>query len=255
MDYGRNEGAPVGTAPQADAVEHLTNALAEGRHWFTALLEAMALWSVPQETYRGREYRYFIGGEAFDWLLLAERLCDAAGGLIPEREAEELLFTGRLPARFDEAQFKDLLGIDKYRGYLNYFYGVTVEEALQLACEGEVHKRHLSGGNQYQSDFTEEAYLRIYRESRSELLKRFREERGYGSRRSTSLAEIKEFTYWLFEYRLKTSDKAKIASDTRKGLDQLRQMRRSTEAASRGPWPDETDSGEYWAVRKVPRRR
>ena len=33
-----------------------------------------------------------------------------------------------------------------------------------------------------------------------------------------------EFNYWLFKYRMKTSDKAKVASDTRKGLKQLHEM-------------------------------
>ncbi len=32
------------------------------------------------------------------------------------------------------------------------------------------------------------------------------------------LTELKEFTYWLFKYRMLHCDKAKVASDTRKGL-------------------------------------
>jgi hypothetical protein len=34
-----------------------------------------------------------------------------------------------------------------------------------------------------------------------------------------SLSELKEFTYWLFKYRLKHNDKERVASDTRKALD------------------------------------
>ncbi|GAJ03845.1 unnamed protein product, partial [marine sediment metagenome] len=30
-----------------------------------------------------------------------------------------------------------------------------------------------------------------------------------------------EFTYWLFKYRLNHCDKARVASDTKKGLEQL----------------------------------
>ena len=86
---------------------------------------------------------------------------------------------GRFPESFDESQFKDLLGADKYRGYLNYFYGVMVEEALQLAVEAEVHKRHLSNGNQYQRDFMDEAYFGIYGAPMSTLLKLFREAKEY----------------------------------------------------------------------------
>ncbi len=36
--------------------------------------------------------------------------------------------------------------------------------------------------------------------------------------KSTGLAEMKRFTYWLFKYRVKRCEKAKIASDTKKAL-------------------------------------
>ena len=216
------------STPERKAIEHLRKCLKEKRDWPTALLETMAVWTAPQETYRSRRYSYFIGEEAFDWLALAERLCYAVGRLIPDQEKEDLLFAGRFPHPLDDSKFKDLLGVDKYRGHLNYFYGVTVEEALQLAVEREVQKRHLSNGNRYQQDFSEEAYLRIYQTPRNTLIKMFREDKGYQSKRSMSLTEYKEFTYWLFKYRLKISDKEKVASDTRKGLKQLHQMASSS---------------------------
>ena len=226
----------VASGPDKAAIEHLSGALEGGREWATALLEAMALWTAPQESYRGRTYRYFIGGEAFDWLLLAERLCLAVGGLVPRPEQEELLLHGRLPSAFDKSTFQDLLGVDKYRGYLNFYYGVTVEEALQLAAELEVHKRHASNGVQYRDDYADEGYAKIYRASRTDLLERFRRETGAQARRSVSLSESKEFTYWLFKLRLEVSDGAKIASDTKKGLEQLRRMRDASPASS-GPDP------------------
>jgi hypothetical protein len=40
----------------------------------------------------------------------------------------------------------------------------------------------------------------------------------YPQRKSLTLTELKEFTYWLFKYRVKTSEKPKIASDTKKAL-------------------------------------
>ena len=211
--------------PETEALDHLRRSLRDGRDWPDALLEAMALWTAPREAYEGRQYNYFIGGEAFEWLLLAERLCESVDGLIPENEKEDLLFTGQFPAPFDQTRFSDLLGVEKYRGYLNYFYGVTVEEALQLAVEYEVQKRRLSGGNRYQDDLVDEAYTRLYRAPKSTLLKQFREDKGYSSKRTMDLNESKEFTYWLFKYRLRSSDSAKIASDTVKGLRQLQQMR------------------------------
>ncbi len=217
--------------PPADgqaAAERFRHAVEEGQPWAVALLEAIAGWTDARESYQGRSFDYFIGGEAFDWLLLAERLCEAADGLIPEGEKEELLFTGKLPQEFDLSRFKDLMGVEKYRGYLNYFYGITVEESLQLAAELEVEKRHLSNGHRYRQDYSEEAFQRVYRSSRSTLVEAFRKDRGYAAKDSMALSESKEFTYWLFNYRLKTSDKAKTASDTRKGLTQFRRI----EAAS-----------------------
>jgi len=214
--------------------KRLRRDLVDGRSWPEAILEAMARWSAPEETYQGRHYSYFIGGEAFDWLLLAERLCDTVEELIPAHEREDLLFSGRFPSPINDDKIKDLLGPDKYRGYLNYSYGITVEEALQAAVEDEVHKRQLSNGNQYQEDFSEEAFNRIYGASKTELLEGFQAEQQPSEGHSMTLPEIKEFTYWLFKYRFNMSEKAKIASDTRKGLRYLEE----TAKRLRGPAPE-----------------
>ena len=208
-----------------DPVKYLRQRLEQGQDWPSALLEAMALWTTPFEVVNGRKYAYFIGGEAFDWLLLAERLCEEVGDMIPDEDKENLLFEGKFPEYFEKERFKELLGIQKHRGYLNYFYGITIEEALQQAAEKEVQKRYLSNGHQYKHDFSDEVFLRVYRESQTCLLQEFRAEMGYPDEDSINLPESREFTYWLFKYRIKTSDKAKIASDTRKGLDQLHQLK------------------------------
>ena len=208
-----------------DPIRCLLDALERGADWPTAMLRAMAVWRAPSETIDGLERNYFICGEAFDWLLMAERLCEAAAHLIPADERETLLFTGRFPERFDADHFKRLLGASKHSGYLNYFYGVVVEEALQLAVENEVRKRRLSNGNRYQDDFSDEAFIRIYRMPRAELLDAFCEDMGYASGLDAlTLTQCKEFTYWLFKRRMRVSDKAKVASDTRKGLAQMRAL-------------------------------
>ena len=224
MDSASEDGHNDSTGGGTAAIDHLRRAKTDGRDWPASLLEAMALWTAAQETYRRRVNTYLICGEAFDWLLLAERLIDAVAGLVPDDEKEDLLFSGRFPASFDVSQLKGLLGVDKYRGYLNYYYGVTVEEALQLATELELQKRDASNGVRYRDDSSEEAFSRVYGAPKSELLSRFREETGSAKRRSIGVSESKEFTYWLFKYRLQVSDKPKIASDTKKGIDQLRRM-------------------------------
>ena len=207
-----------------EAASLLRSRVLNGEDWLVALLETISRWADAESTIKGRRYSYFIGGEAFDWLVLAERLCLEIEELAARDEVEDLLLAGRLPSRFDEARFKELLGGEKYRGHLNYFYGVTVEEALQVAVETEIVKRLVSNGYTDTADVSDEALSRIYRTPGDDLLRRFRDETGASARRRMRLGDAKEFTYWLFKLRLKVSDKARIASDTRKGLDHLARM-------------------------------
>ena len=210
--------------PVSDAgvIRYLEQAIASGKHWYTALLEAIGLWTVAEEVHNQRRYCYLIAGEAFDWLLLAERLCQAVDGLLPDDEKTALLFHGQPPLNLTVDKFKELIGGGKYHQYLNYFYGITVEEALILAVQEEVRKeRRTSGYSNKEHDVVGEVYRRIYGATKPVLLKRFRREKGYPHLKSISLTELKEFTYWLFKYRLKQCDKARIASDTKKALQQL----------------------------------
>jgi len=209
------------TRPKTAAVRHLEQAIASGKHWFIALLEAIRLWTEDEESYNGRHYRYVINGEALDWLLLAERLSESVASLVPEEERLALVFQGRVPLRLTREQFKGLIGPAKYRQYLNYFYGVTVEEALVKAVQDEVRKERYARGRYDDDNLVNEVYLQVYGATRAALLKRFRREKGYPQLRSISLAELKEFTYWLFKYRLAHSEKARAASDTKKALAKL----------------------------------
>ena len=125
-----------------EAIRHLRDAVAQGRHWYIALLEAIGLWKRTEEWYAGRHYRYLIAGEAFDWLLLAERLLAEVDHLIPDEEIADLLFFSRAPIQVTNEEFRQFIGETKYGALLNFFYGVTVEEALFLAVEQKVRKEH-----------------------------------------------------------------------------------------------------------------
>jgi len=208
----------------AEAIRHLEQEIAGGRHWYIALLEAMGLWSSATEERNGRVYRYLIAGEAFNWLLLAERLCEAVDGLLPVAEKEALLFAARPPLKLGAEEVKSLIGHSKYRQYQNFFYGVTVEQALALAVEGEVLKERRVSGFNKDDDVSNEVYRRIYGETRQMLLKRFRKSAGYPQMRSITLAEMKEFAYWLFRYRLEQCERARVASDTRNALEYLKRQ-------------------------------
>ena len=217
----RLDSSQLTPAGENEAIRQLRQAILGGKHWYIALLEAIERWDIAEEACNGRTYRYLVAGEAFDWLLLAERLCQSVNSLLPEDEETALLFHGKPPLDLTTNQFKELIGSAKYRQHLNYFYGITVEEALILAVEGEVRKERRILGYAKERDATNETYRRIYGTTKTILLKRFRRERGYPQLKSISLTELKEFTYWLFKYRLELCDKAKVASDTKKALNQL----------------------------------
>ena len=208
----------------SQAVAYFKQSLASGHHWYLALLGAMGLWTSVEEVYKDRKYRYLIDGEAFDWLLLAERLCQTVDDLLPEDEKEPLLFQGIPPLELRAAEVRKLIGEKKYRQYLNYFYGVTVEEALLLAVQEEIDKERRAGALRARADSSEEAYRQIYNYAREVLLTWFRQEKGYPETDAMTLTELKEFTYWLFKYRLRESEKARTASDTRKALEYLKRQ-------------------------------
>lgn len=204
-----------------EAIQHFEQSIRSGKQWYIALLEAIGLWGSAEEVHDGQTYHYLIAGEAFDWLSLAERLCTEVDGLLPEEEKCNLLFFSAPPIELSPNEFKRLMGEVKYRAYLNYLYGVIVEEALILAVEEEVYKEQRNFALHQEDIIQKETYNRIYNADMDSLLHQFRNERGYRQCKSITLTERKEFIYWLFKYRLKQSEKARIASDTRKALHYL----------------------------------
>ena len=237
-------GVPFGEGgTDGDTIEplaHFRAALETGAPWFEALMQAVALWEQPGEIVDGRHYRYLIGGEAFDWLLLAERLIAASGAAVSALDIERLLFEGRAPAdtsidatpatvaeRMSDERLRSLIGESKHRAHLNYLYGVTVEEALQYAVELEVSKERVNVSikdPRAEDAARDPIYERIYGEPRAELLAAFRDEAGQANSNTISLAELHEFMYWLFKFRVKNQEPARVASDTRKALAQLSAM-------------------------------
>ena len=173
----------------------------------------------------GRRYRYLIGGEAFDWLLLAERLCDELDGAIPAEERDALLFFGRAPRDLAEDEFRRAIGDAKHKAHLNFLYGVAVEEALQLTVEEEVLKaRRSCVWDRGEDSLEQQVFERIYGRGRDELLAAFRDERALPPGDEISYGDLRAFTYWLFKYRVAQSDPARVASDTRKALAQVSEL-------------------------------
>jgi hypothetical protein len=208
------------------AIAHLKNALAKGMDWVPALLESMALWTLPEEVYQDHLHKYLLDGEAFDWLLLAKRLLAEVNDIVPEEEKNYLLFSGDVSHSLTKEEFKNLLGAQKYSAYLNYWYGIVVEEALIQSAQEEERKRLNSGGVNSSFAIIDGAFRRVYGQNREELHRQFREEKSYSVTSSYTTTEAKEFTYWLFKYRLIHGEGERVASDTRKGIMFLQKMRK-----------------------------
>ena len=196
--------------------------------WHIALLRAVGRWKLPAEYAAGRYWQYVIGGEALDWLTLAQRLCLEIPDRTPQWELEALLFRGRLPESISPERFRQLIGPYRYTAHLNFWYGVVVEEALQLVTEEAIRKSRLARCYGDSEEVGEEAHRHLYGASRAELASRFLGEGGgqWGQESGTlSLAGWREFIYWLFKWRVRQWHPARVASDTRRGLERLRELR------------------------------
>lgn len=222
------DDADLPALPPLDAEEGVAaflNAVSADEPWYPALLDVVARWVTPEERVDDATYRYLLGGEAFDWRRLAERLLDAAGDLVPADEAERLLFEGKPPTGEDpsEEAFARAIGREKYRAHLNFQYGVTVEETLLLQAEQDLHKaRHLEGPRGEPADVA--AYERVYGKTFAELAAEYRAETGASLGSNVSQAELAAFTYWCSKYRFRLAEPALVASDTRKALALLSRL-------------------------------
>ncbi len=203
-------------------IDYLKESLARGKDWFPALLESISLWTLSEEIVEDKHYRYLLDGEAFDWLLLAERLLFEVDELVKQDGKRDLLATGDISKFASDEQFRTLLGAEKYSAYLNYWYGVVVEQAIIKSVEEEETKRIRSSGIVAPHGVTQVAYQRIYGQTQEALQAQFRKDKGYPHQSYMARAEVKEFTYWLFKFRIKHGEGARVASDTRKGIQFLR---------------------------------
>lgn len=200
--------------------------------WMSSLFETIADWPLARETAFDSEFVYLIDGEAFDWVALVERILLEPTLKFPDEARDRLLGTPGFPDEMTEAEFRRRIGAAKHRAYLNYFYGVTVEQALLVAVEDEIRKRRYSNGLLPSDSRSDEAYVHLYGDHPGALLQAFRKERpGLAGNpraraaKTDSMQQAVSFTYWLFKRRLKNADPARLASDTKKGLEQLSKMR------------------------------
>jgi len=222
-----------------DPFARFRSELTLGVHWYIAALRAAGVWTTPHEVVRGRRLVYLVNGQALDLLLVIEQLVSASKGL-RGNELTRLLFHGEPPVLVSDLDFMDALGAVNYKAYLNYFYGITVEEALLSAAEADAAKI-----SPLDTTAGRGIYDRVYDRSLSELLAAFAETHGTSTPRRFSWPEHKSFTYWLFRYRMQHHVPPRVASDTRKALKYLRRLRAATGGSADPMRPDAERSLAY----------
>ena len=195
-------------------------AIEGGEAWYPTLLHVVSRWVAPDETVDGIYLQYLIAGEAFDWLLLGQRLLATVEDLVPPAEIEQLIVQGVSPHNETEEEFEAAIGPAKYRAHLNFQYGIVVEELLLLSTELELHKTgHLARHGLPPADI--HAYERVYGKTFDELKVLYQSEHGEILGDRVSQADVRTMLYWLSKFRIRHAEPARIASDTRKAMSVL----------------------------------
>lgn len=229
------------TRPAAELIVELEiNLIARPDEWRLLVLETVGQWPESFELIDEQNLQYLIGGEAFDWRLLAWRILGCIENGPNEAEWQSWLDTPDLFGGFSEPDFIRILGVDKSRASLSFFYGVTVEQGLLVAAREEIVKRRVASGRAPSDDRCDDVYFRLYGNDRAGLWDEYCSETGLAETDGSdlnpvghSLGQGDSFTYWLFKRRMERLDPARVASDTRKGLAQLEKMLRSHEKRGR----------------------
>ena len=200
--------------------------LAARRNPGESLLAACSKWSLSAEMVDGVYYEYVLAQEAFDLISLMNRLAIDCKGLIPAKDLSDAVFGDEYELVSAGENLRGLLGPVKYNQYLNYFYGVLLEEILIFAIEDEVRKMYTSNGFRNVARETDIALTRLYGASERALLDRYCQESGFDLiEDEMSITQKKEFTYWLFKFRMRSAEPAKAASDVSKALNYLHAAR------------------------------
>jgi hypothetical protein len=213
---------PDGPLNPKEGVSEFRQQLEAGVAWYPALLNVISRWTAPSEYIDGRTRHYLINGEAFDWLSLAERLIINADSLLPAEETEKLVLFGISPVLSrngqEEIAFELAIGAAKYRAFLNYQYGVIVEQLVLAAAEEKLVKNASIFAAIERPYADEQAFNEVYGAPFKKLRSHYRGATGMLLTENTTRGDFEHFLYWLSKYRIRHMEPARIASDTRQAM-------------------------------------
>ncbi len=198
------------------------------KNWKKILFDLISGWSLSKEKFSTNQINYLIGGEAFNWKTLAVRIASQSKYLSVNEKFWKWIIESDYDGGIPEKELKDFLGYEKYRAHLSYFYGVIVEQALISSVEDSQIKKIISAGILTNEEEINSVYTNIYGDTREHLWQIFRMEYQIDIlNTSFTISDDESFIYWLFKLRLQNSDPARIASDTKRGLIKLEQIKNS----------------------------
>ena len=189
-------------------IQELKSKIENGTNWEKAVVDCISDWDISEEFYRGYKYKYWINNEAFDWMTLTERLGSAIKSYLSKKKYHELIFTGLLPNKSSYEYMKKIISKNKLSQMRNFYYGIIIEDLIYIQKSQQYLKNSLYSINEY------DGYEEIYGKNINLLFQQFAKNIKFTRQNTINLYTYKEFIYWLFKFRIKYSEKTKVASDT-----------------------------------------
>lgn len=189
-------------------IQELKSKIENGINWEKAVVDCISDWDINEEFYRGYKYKYWINNEAFDWMTLTERLGSAIKSYLNKKKYHELIFTGLLPNKSSYEYMKKVISKNKLSQMRNFYYGIIIEDLIYIQKSQQYLKNSLNDINDY------DGYEEIYGKNINLLFQQFAKNIKFTKQSTINLYTYKEFIYWLFKFRIKNSEKTKVASDT-----------------------------------------
>ena len=194
-------------------IQELRNEVSQGENWQKSVAKYIGLWNEKEEFYRGYKYIYLIDDEALDWLNLTERLVSSIKSYITKEEYNYVSTSGLLPDQEIYNYIKKTIPKKKLSQMRNFYYGIIIENLIYNYKILEYQKNTI-----VVEDNDQKFYEEIYNKPIEVLYEMFYKEKKTINKNKLNFHELKLFSYWLFKYRLKHSDKTKMAHETNTAL-------------------------------------
>ena len=172
----------------------------EPKDWQISILNEISNWDMNNK--KQKDLEYLIFGEALDWKLLAEIISYNKNGFIDDKLDRWLNFCDSI---------------------ISFYYGVIVERSLIIDTQEKYYKKNIGAGIPPNENFCENVFTDLYNLTYSNLREDYNKNFSINqdNKLSNFLYDENKFTYWLFKIRILNSQPEKLASDTKRGLDRL----------------------------------